>query len=214
MNTASGRSSILLVGAGGHARSVIDVIEQCGRLTIAGVIGLEHEVGGTCLGYRILGSDAALDRLLDQHHGGLVTVGQIKSPEIRMRLFGEICRRHREIPAIISPLAHVSAHAQIGDGSIVMHGAVINAGAVVGRNCIINTHALIEHDVEVADHCHVATGALVNSGVRIGVGSFVGSGAVIRQGISLGERCVIGMGQRVLRDCDALSWVPEKARRA
>ena len=73
-------------------------------------------------------------------------------------------------PCSSRPHAHVSRHATLGAGTIVMHGAVVNAGAVVGRNCIINSQSLVEHDAVIGDHCHIATAAAINSGVRIGAG--------------------------------------------
>lgn len=203
---------ILLAGAGGHARVCIDVVEQEGRFVVAGLVGLPHEVGSRTLGYPVLGSDADLPALLREYGHALVTVGQIKTPEPRMRLFDLFERSGCALPAIVSPKAYVSRHASLGAGTIVMHGAVINAAAVVGRNCIINSHALIEHDVVIADHCHIATSAAINSGVHVGAGTFVGSNATVRQGLMIGERCVIGMGERVLADCSSGTRLSSPAR--
>jgi sugar O-acyltransferase (sialic acid O-acetyltransferase NeuD family) len=200
--------SILLVGAGGHARACIDVIEQEGRFTVGGLVGLSGEVGTRILGYTVLGTDEDLAALRHDHPAVLITVGQIKTPNPRMRLFGLLERFGYALPVIVSPRAYVSAHATVGAGSIVMHGAVVNAGAGVGRNCIINSQSLVEHDVVIADHCHIATASAINSGVRVGEGTFIGSGTSVRQGLTIGERCVIGMGQRVLADCEPGARMP------
>jgi sugar O-acyltransferase (sialic acid O-acetyltransferase NeuD family) len=192
---------ILLVGAGGHARACIDVIEQEGRFLVGALLGLPSEIGTDVLGYGVVGTDTDIKEALRAHRVALVTVGQIKTPELRMRLFADIERWGAETPTIVSPRAYVSRHARIGPGTIVMHGAVVNAGAIVGRNCIVNSQALVEHDVVIADHCHIATAASVNSGVSIGAGTFIGSNASVRQGSRIGARCVIGMGHRVLADC-------------
>lgn len=200
------------MGAGGHARACIDVIEQEGRFAIAGLVGLPSEVGARLLGYSVVGTEQDLPALLADHSHALVTVGQIKSPELRMRVFGLLVASGSVLPVIVSPRAYVSPHAAVGAGSIVMHGAVINAGAVVGRNCIINSQALVEHDVVIADHCHISTGAALNGGVCIGTGTFVGSSASVRQHITIGERCVIGMGQRVLADCESGTCMPPPKR--
>lgn len=193
--------SILLVGAGGHARACIDVIEQSGTFSVAGLIGQSDQVGTQIFGYQVLGSDSDLPALVRVHVHAVVTVGQIRTADVRMRLFALLEQSGYKTPSIVSPYAYVSRHAAIGAGTIVMHGAVVNAGATVGRNCIVNSQALIEHDVVVADHCHVATAAAINSGVRIGAGTFVGSGSRICQGITIGERCFVGMGERVVADC-------------
>ena len=192
---------ILLVGAGGHARACIDVIELEGRFTIAGLVGLREEVGTRVLGYPVLGTDQDLPAMLSDVRHALVTIGQIKTPELRMRLFNAIEQQGGTLPVIVSPRAHVSQHAALGAGTIVMHGAIVNAGATVGRNCIINSQALVEHDSEIADHCHIATAAAINSGVHVGACTFIGSNACVRQGARIGERCLIGMGQRVRTDC-------------
>jgi sugar O-acyltransferase (sialic acid O-acetyltransferase NeuD family) len=197
------KPSVLLIGAGGHARVCIDVIEQEGKFSVVGLVGLVDEVGTRVLGYPVLGSDAELQELLREHRHALVTVGQIKTPDLRIHLFDQVERSGCSTPVVVSPRAYVSSHATIGAGSIVMHGAVVNAGAVVGRNCIINSQSLVEHDVVVEDHCHIATAVALNSGVRIGAGTFVGSNSTVRQSVTIGERCVVGMGTRVLADCEA-----------
>jgi sugar O-acyltransferase (sialic acid O-acetyltransferase NeuD family) len=199
---------ILLVGAGGHARACIDVIEQEGRFVVAGLVGLPHEVGTRIFGSAVLGTDADLPALLGDYAHALVSVGQIKIPEPRMRLFDLLEQSGCALPVIVSPRAYVSRHATLGAGTIVLHGAVVNAGAVVGRNCIINSQSLVEHDAVIGDHCHIATAAAINSGARIGAGTFIGSNSSVRQCINIGERCLIGMGQRVLADCEARTQIP------
>lgn len=202
------KTPILLLGAGGHARACIDVLEQEDRFSVAGLVGLPHEVGTRILGYPVLGTDTDVLALLGDCANALVTVGQIKGPEPRMRLFDLIEKFRCPAPTIVSPRAYVSNHAKLGAGTIVMHGAVINAGATVGRNCIINSQSLIEHDCVIADHCHIATAVAINSGVQIGAGTFVGSNSSVRQSINIGQRCLIGMGQRVLADCEAGTCIP------
>ena len=195
--------SILLVGAGGHAKACIDVIEEEGRFIVNGLIGLSHEVGAKIFDYPVLGTDEDLPMLLRECPNALITVGQIKTPALRIRLFELIRQDSCALPVIVSPHAYVSPHAKLDTGTIVMHGAVINAGAVVGKNCIINSQSLVEHDVVIADHCHIATATTINSGVRIGAGTFIGSNSSVRQCVNIGERCLIGMGQQVFADCGA-----------
>jgi sugar O-acyltransferase (sialic acid O-acetyltransferase NeuD family) len=197
------RESILLVGAGGHAKACIDTIEQEGRFVVKGLIGLSHEVGSQILNYPVLGKDEDASMLLRDCANALVAVGQIKTPDPRMGFFDQLQQSGCSLPIIVSPQAYVSPHAKLGAGTIVMHGAIINAGAIVGENCIINSQSLVEHDVVIADHCHIATAATINSGVCIGAGTFVGSNSSVRQCINIGERCVIGMGQQVFADCES-----------
>jgi sugar O-acyltransferase (sialic acid O-acetyltransferase NeuD family) len=206
------QESILLLGAGGHARACIDVLELEGRFRVAGLLGLRAQVGEQLLGYPVLGTEADLTALRDAHSHVLVAVGQIESPEQRMRLFQLAQARDYALPIVISPRAVVSPHALLGAGTIVLHGAIVNAAATVGLNCILNSQALIEHDAVVGDHCHISTAAAVNGGARVGAGSFIGSHACVRHGVSVGERCVIGMGQRVLGDLSPGTRMPDRDR--
>ena len=195
------KEPILLVGAGGHARACIDVIEQEGHYLVKGLTGLSGEIGSRILDYPVLGTDEDLPVLLKDCRNVLIAIGQIETPEPRMRLFELLQQFDCVSPVIVSPNAYVSPHAKLDTGTIVMHGSVVNAGAKVGRNCIINSQSLIEHDVVIEDHCHIATAAKVNGRVYIGQGTFIGSNSCVRQCIKIGERCIIGMGQQVLVDC-------------
>ncbi len=190
---------LLLVGGGGHCRSCIDVIESEGRFRVAGIVDRARD-SGPVLGYAVLGDDTDLRHLIAGCPDALVTVGQIKSSDARRRLHALLTGAGARLPVIVSPRAHVSRHAEIGAGTIAMHGAVVNAGAVVGANCIINSLALVEHDATIGAHCHIATGARVNGGVSIGAGTFVGSGTVIREGVRIGADVIIGAGSVVLGD--------------
>lgn len=199
---------ILLIGAGGHANACIDVVEQEGNFVVAGLIGLQDQVGDQVLGYPVLGTDDALQDLRAQYEHAVVAMGQIKTPDARMRLFDLLKKWDFTLPSLVSPCAYVSRHASIGEGAVVMHGAVVNAGASIGRNCILNSQSLIEHDAVIGDHCHISTGAIVNGGAVIGAGTFVGSGTIVRELVRVGDRCVIGMGQRVVANCSNSTFLP------
>ncbi|MGV6851501.1 MAG: acetyltransferase [bacterium] len=202
------KEPILLIGCGGHAVACIDVIEQHGQYNIVGLVGKQHEVDSTILGYRVLGADNDLMHLLKTYTNALIAVGQIKSPALRIRLHAQVTKHSTVLPSVISPYAYVSPHAHIAAGSIVMHGAIINAGATIGKNCIINSKALIEHGSKIDDHCHIATAATINGDVSIGSGTFIGSGSIIREGQNIGKQCVIGMGQKIHYDCPDNHQIP------
>jgi len=174
------KEKIILIGGGGHCKACIDVIEQEGRFVITGIVDVPEKKRQKVLGYSVIGSDADLSELIKTCNNVLITLGQIKSPIRRMELFDDLMNLGARFPMIQSPLAYISSHAHVAEGTIVMHHALINAGARVGRNCIINTKALVEHDAVIADHCHISTGSVVNGGVTIGSGSFFGSGAVAK----------------------------------
>ena len=191
---------LLLVGAGGHAASCLDVVDATGHFRVVGLVGRESEMGASVGGYAVIGTDADLHSLRESVTHALVVVGQIKTPNVRLALFEQLQDFDFTLPVVTSPRAICSARARIGVGTIVMHGAIINTGTQVGVNCIINSRALLEHGVTVGDHCHISTAAVVNGDAVIGDGTFVGSGAVIREGVRIGRRCLIGMGAIVRHD--------------
>ena len=198
---------IVLVGGGGHCRSCIDLLEQQAEYRIAGIIDLPEKKGEQVLGYTIFAEDAELPVLVPRFKRFLITIGQIKSAALRKKSFTGIRALGGQMPTIVSPLAYVSPHAEIGEGSVILPYAVVGAGAKVGENCIINTRALVEHDVQVGDHCHLATGSIVNGGARIGDEVFVGSGAVIRELTEVADRNVIGCGVAVTKNIDTAGGV-------
>ncbi len=187
-------SDLILMGGGGHCRSAIDVIESEGSHQIIGVLEDPAFEGSDVMGYPILGTDDALADLMGKGVGVLVTIGQIKTSAIRERAFAAAKKVGASLPVIVSPNAYCSRQADIGAGTMVMHGAVVNSACRVGENCIVNSMALLEHDVAIGDHTHIATGARVNGGVKIGPRCFIGSGAVLHNDIEIDEGAIIPAG--------------------
>jgi sugar O-acyltransferase (sialic acid O-acetyltransferase NeuD family) len=176
---------IILIGGGGHCRSVIDVIEQEGLFEIAGIVDKSELLGSAVLGYPVIGNDDDLATLAKRYKYALITVGQIKSSLLRVRLFNLATKAGFTLASIISPNAYVSRHSAIGDGVVIMHDALINAGSMIGDNCIINSKALIEHDCQIFKHCHISTNATINGGVIVESGCFVGSGVITKESITI-----------------------------
>lgn len=173
------KDKIVLVGGGGHCTSCIDVLEVHGEFEILGIVDTKEKVGSSLLGYPYIGIDDDLAEIAKQTRYFLLTVGQIKSSETRRRLVNKLEDLGALFPTIISPLAHVSKHAKIAEGTIVMHQAIVNANAKIGKFNILNTKCLLEHDSSTGDFCHISTGAIVNGSTQIGEDSFIGSQAVI-----------------------------------
>lgn len=170
---------LILVGAGGHSKACIDVIEQENIFQIFGLIDLKKNIGKKVLGYPIIDCDENLSKYVSDDTYFFVSIAQIKTAEKRNELFNMLKGLNAKIATIISPLAYVSKHATIGDGTIIMHNAVINASACIGKNCIINSKALIEHDVVINDCCHISTGAIVNGFAVVEKKCFLGSNSVV-----------------------------------
>ena len=178
---------IILLGGGGHCKSVIDVIEQEKKYKIHGIVDKPKFLGSKILGYNVIGSDLDLEYLAKKYKNAVITVGQIKSPLVRIKLFNLARKAGFKFPSIISPRAYVSKHSSIGIGTIIMHNVVVNSNVSIGNNCIINTKSLIEHDCEISDHCHISTCATINGSVKIRSKCFIGSNATIRDGITIKE---------------------------
>lgn len=189
---------LILVGGGGHCKSVIDVAESAGYV-IEGILDRPEEVGKTVLGYEVIGTDDDMVKYAETAVF-IVTVGQIKSPELRIKLHRMLDELRCHLATIIAPTAFVSKHAVIGEGSVIMHHAFVSADSKVGKGCIINTASTIEHEAVIGNYCHISTGAVVNGAAIIGDESFVGSKSVINQCVTIGKRVVIGAGSVVITD--------------
>ena len=188
---------ILLIGGGGHCKSCIDVIEQQGVYEIAGIIGSPSELGRKILGYRVLGTDDDLATLRNEFDYAIVTVGQIGNADLKIKLYNLLKKFNFNIPFIVSPLAYVSKHANISQGTIIMHHALVNAGASVGENCIINTKSLIEHDSIIGNHNHISTGAIINGGVVVSDECFIGSLVTTKQYVKISKKTFMKAGSVV-----------------
>jgi sugar O-acyltransferase (sialic acid O-acetyltransferase NeuD family) len=190
---------LIVVGAGGHAKSCIDIVESVGEYSIAQIIGQESELGLSLLGHTILHTDSDLAKLRHKYEYAFIAVGQIESPETRKRLHQTLSALGYKLPTIFSKSAVVSRYAKVGFGSIVMNGTILNADCVIGENVILNSGSIIEHDAFVGDYCHVSTRVTINGGARIGGGTFLGSGSVVRDNIEIGENSFIGIGSVITK---------------
>ena len=202
-------SGAIGLGAGGHAKVVIEAAREARACELVGLLDPAPELrNASVLGIPVLGGD---ERLVGLVAGGVrrffLGVGSAGDTRRRRELY-ELARRSGMEPvSVVHPRAVVSPSATVGPGATVLAGAVINADAVLGENVIVNTGAIIEHDVVVGDHSHVATGARVTGGVRVGVGVHIGAGATVRQGLTIGDHAVVGAGAVVVKDVPARAVV-------
>ena len=187
-------NDIILIGGGGHCKSVIDVIEQEGQYKIAGIVDKPEFLGSDILEYSVIGNDSDLAILVKKYKYALVTVGQIKSPLLRIKLFELAVKSGFILPSIVSPRAYISKYTTVGKGTIVMHDVLINANTQIDENCIINSKALIEHDCLISNHCHISTSTTINGWTIVKSGSFIGSGATTKESIIIGENSFIKAG--------------------
>lgn len=185
---------LYLVGAGGHCKSCIDVIESTGMYQIAGLFDLKQNVGQKIGNYEIIGTDEDIKKFVSADSEFLITLGQIKTPNLRVKTAQLLSELGAKLATIISPRAYVSKTAKVGAGTIVMHDALVNSYVKIGNHCILNTKSLIEHDSIVEDFCHISTGAIINGDCVVKAKSFVGSLSVSQEGITIPEGSVLSAG--------------------
>jgi len=197
------KKPIILIGGGGHCKSCIDVIEQEGKYRIVGILDLPEMLGKEILGYKIIGTDDDLPKFLKTVNNFLVTIGQIKSPAKRIALSQIVKKSGATLPVIVSPHAYVAKSSNIGEGTIIMHQAIVNSEARIGLNCIVNSNVLIEHETSIGDFCHISTGAIINGQTKIGNRCFIGSNATISNNVFIVDDAIISAGSIVLKDITA-----------
>lgn len=190
--------NLILLGGGGHCKSVIEVAESAGY-KILGVLDKPEEVGKQVLDYKVIGTDDDIPQYIDKAEF-VITVGFIKNPAIRIKLYNKVKEVGGKLATIIASSAHVSKYATLGEGTVIMHQAVVNAGANLGVNNIINTFANIEHDAQIGDQCHISTGTMVNGDCRVGDRCFIGSQSVLANGIEIGDDIIVGAGSFVRKN--------------
>ena len=186
---------LILVGGGGHCKSVIEVAESAGY-SILGVLDLPEEVGKEVLSTKVIGTDDDIPAYVDKAEF-VITVGFIKNPTTRIKLYNRIKEVGGKMATVVASTAYVSKYAEIGEGTVVMHHTLVNAGAKVGKNVILNTFTNIEHDAEIGDHCHISTGTMVNGECKVGNNCFIGSQSVLANCITVGDDIIVGAGSFV-----------------
>lgn len=189
------KKPLILVGGGGHCKSVIEAAESAGY-NILGVLDMPDAVGKEILSTKVIGTDDDIPAYVDKAKF-VVTVGFIKDPTIRITLYNKIKEASGKLATIVASTAYVSKYASIGEGTVVLHQAFVNAGAKVGKNVILNTATNIEHDAVISDHCHISTGTMVNGECKVGERCFIGSLSVLANCITVGDDIIVGAGSFV-----------------
>lgn len=190
---------IVLLGAGGHARVVADLIGLLPGCAVAATLSA--------------GRDSELPGLLKKGvRAAAVGVGDTAA---RARLRRMLLDLGFTLPPLVHPRAVVASSARLGPGAQVMAGAVVNAGARIGAGVVVNTGAVIEHDCVLGDDCFIGPRAALGGTVTVGEGAFIGLGACVLPGLRVGKRALVGAGAVVARDvrAGARAWgVPAKER--
>lgn len=191
---------LILIGGGGHCRSAIDVIRLENIFEIVGITDRKDKISESLDGVEVIAEDRELGSLIPRYNNCLITVGQLKNPGLKIKLFVMAAGLGAHFPTIVSPHAVAARQAKIGGGTILFHRAVVNSGSTIGKNCIINTGAIIEHDVTIGDHTHISPGSVVNGHCTIGSRTLIGSGTVVIQQVTIGDDIVVGANSTVIQN--------------
>jgi len=192
---------ILIIGSGGHARVVADMLFVMDDMEPLGYITSDTKAGTTGpLGLPILGDDASIGDIV--HDGVVVAIGDTA---IRQKIFDSLVSAGENLVSVIHPSAIIAPDVHMGAGCMACPGAIVNTGSHIKDNTILNTGCVVDHDCTVGPHAHVAPGANLAGNVTISTSAFVGIGASVIPGIVVGENSTVGAGAAVVRD------VPEKS---
>lgn len=191
------RKRLVIIGAGGHGKVVADVARRMGCYGTIVFLDDDNSVK-ECGGFPVVGTSGEAEHY-QKEYDIFVAVG---NAVIRGRIMEELKAAGAFVPVLIHPDSVVGQGVMIGDGTVVMAGAVINPDTQVGNGCIINTCSSIDHDCRIGDYVHVSVGAHVAGGVSIGKNSWIGAGAVIRNQICIAKDCMVGAGAVVVKDID------------
>lgn len=190
------RRKVVVIGAGGHAKVVIDMLKSDPTVDLAGCT--TKAPGTEVSGIPILGDDSVLQCLYEegvQH--AFVAIGDNR---LREKLCRQTAEAGFEFVNAISPRAFIAESATLGSGIAVMAGAVIHADTHIGDYAIINTNASVDHECRIGTACHIAPGSTLSGNVTVGTGTLLGTGTKVIDGIRIGQWSVVGAGAAVVRD--------------
>lgn len=199
---------ILLIGGGGHCKSVLDSMIERNEYDDIAIIDKNQYIGKNVMGISIIGSDEDLVRLFENGYKyAFITLGSIGDSSHRIRVFEIISKIGYEIPVIVDKSANLSKYSRLEQGVFVGKNSVINAGSVIKKGAIINSGAIVEHDCEIGEFSHISPGVVLGGGVFVGERCHIGINSSIKQEIYIGNDSIVGMGSVVLNNIKSKSTV-------
>lgn len=202
MVTSMAKERVLIIGAGPHAKVVLDILLHDSSKEVTGLTDSNIELWEkNILGAPVLGDDSILPDLLSRKQIDSVIIGLGHGlMNVRERIFREMKRLGVTLATAVHPSAIIAESVSIGEGSAVMAGVIVNPDAVIGENCTINTGAILEHDISVGRGCFIQGGARLAGSVSVGMHSVIGIGASVIDGIRIGSNSIVGAGSVVTKD--------------
>lgn len=204
-DTTKKKTPLVVFGASGHAKVIIDILEKQGVYEISGLIDDDLILKGNSIyGYKVFGGKPDMEAL--NFKRCLIAIG---NNQVRMKIAQWVEENNFILSeAAIHPSSQLARGTSIGQGSVLMANTVVNSDSIIGRNTIINTGATIDHDCNIGESVHIAPGATICGGVSVGDLTLIGAGSVIHPNVKIGENVTVGAGATVLKDvADGLSVV-------
>ncbi|RAL20488.1 hypothetical protein DL240_16925 [Lujinxingia litoralis] len=202
VEVGAGGQAIVIYGAGGHARVVIDMVREGRRdLRIVGIVDDSPDRPSEVLGVPVLGDASTFAELRERGvRLAALGVGAVTHNALRAELFSRLRREGFILPNLIHPRACVEPSVLMGQGNQIFAGAVVSSCVSLGDNTVINSNVVVSHDCVIDDHVHLTPGALLAGGVQVGARSVIGMGVTIFLGVQVGADVVIGNGSHILTD--------------
>lgn len=195
------KHKLLLIGAGGHCKVILDLLSKSKEYEVVGIIDLKKRLGDNIFGVKVIGTNSDFPKFFKKGiRHCFISIGSVGDPSLRIKMYNIVSKFRFVFPNLIHPLALVSPFARLGEGNYIGPRAIINAGTKIGNNCIINTGAIIEHDCTMGNFVHLSVGSILSGGVNIGGYSHVGAGSVINQNLEIGSKVIIGAGSVVTKN--------------
>lgn len=195
---------IIIIGCGGHAKSVLDIIEREQKYEVVGFSSKDLDEEFEYRGYKIISTDENLKRVLEKGvKNAVIGIGFMGESNVRENLYRKVQKMGFHFPVIVDPTAVIASDVEISDGTVIGKKVVVNSEAHVGENVILNTASVIEHECKIGNGSHIAVGSLLCGDVEVGNNSFIGAGTTIIQGCKVGNNVLVGAGSLVLGDIKA-----------
>lgn len=191
---------VIIVGAGGHAKVLLDVL-LCSERKVIGLTDFDKKKWGSLVnGVPVLGGDEVVFSYNIDEIELVNGMGSVGSMNKRKNIYEYFKNKEYLFSNVIHPSAIVSSNAVLANGVQLLPGCIVNAGAFIGDNSIVNTRASIDHDVSIGSHVHIAPGVTISGGATIGDCTHIGTGATVIQGVHIGSNVLIGAGAVVVKD--------------
>lgn len=182
---------LLIIGAGGHGKVVVDVAESLGEYDDIFFIDARFPTLERHYGHRVIGDDQSIDDWVRPNVNFIVAVGD---NNIRSGIFSSLSFKCASFATLVAPSATIASGCTIGAGTVVFPRVTIGPDTIIGNNVILNTACKLDGDIKIDDHAHIAPGSKLGVGVMVGSHALVGAGAVMSEGSSLGANSTLGAG--------------------